>query len=185
MTTHMADWGHRDNILGESHGAVNIGIAWNEKRVAFVQHFEGGAVTARSGPTISRNGILSLELVKRERGINIAEVVSVYYDPLPTRMSVAQIERLDSYCVGGGQTARCGDSVIDILKPLDAGWSYTDLSRTDVVAETWEETNNSFSFSADVSGLIHRSGVYTIIVWRDSGGDWISEQLMELSVFVR
>ena len=38
-----ADWGHRDNILRESHRAVNIGIASNGRRVTFVQHFEGGA----------------------------------------------------------------------------------------------------------------------------------------------
>ena len=179
-----ANWGHRDNILRESHRAVNLGISWNKKRMAFVQHFEGGAVNARSGPTLSRNGILSLELVKRERGIEIAGVVSVYYDPPPTRMSLAQIERLDSYCVGGGQTTNCGDSVIDILPPLDAGWSYTDLTHTAIVADAWEETNSSFSFSADVSNFDHRPGVYTVIVWRDTGGDWISEQLLELSIFV-
>ena len=179
-----ADWGHRDNILGESHRAVSIGIFWNKKRIAFVQHFEGGAVTRRSGPTISRNGILRLELVKRERGIEIAEVVSVYYDPPPTRMSVEQIERLDSYCVGGGQTTRCGDPVIDILKPPDPGWYYSDLSSTDVVADLWEETNSEFIFSADVSMFDHRPGVYTVIVWRDTGGNRLSEQLVELSVFV-
>ena len=79
-----------------------------------MQHFEGGAVTARSGPTLSRDGVLSLELVKREWGIDIGQVVSVYYDPTPVRMSVAQIERLDSYCVGGGQTTRCGAPVIRV-----------------------------------------------------------------------
>ena len=77
-----ANWGHRDNILGESHRAVSIGIFWNKKRIAFVQHFEGGAVTRRSGPTLSRNGILSLELAKQERGIEIGQVVSVYYDTI-------------------------------------------------------------------------------------------------------
>ena len=41
-----ADWGHRDNILGETHRAVNIGIAFNGKRTTFVQHFEGGEVEA-------------------------------------------------------------------------------------------------------------------------------------------
>ena len=180
-----AEWGHRDNILKESHRAVNIGIFWNKKRVAFVQHFEGGAVAAQSGPTLTRNGTLSLELVKRERGIDIGQVVSIYYDPTPVRMSVAQIDRLDSYCVGGGQTTRCGDSVIDILEPPEPGWSYKDLQRTNVIADSWTETDNSFSFSADVSSLVQKPGVYTVIVWRDTGGGLLSEQLIELSVFVR
>ena len=168
-----ADWGHRDNILRESHRAVNIGIAWNEKRVAFVQHFEGGAAIAVSGPTISRNGVLSLELVKRERGIDIGQVVSVYYDPLPLRMSVVQIERLDSYCVGGGQTTRCGDPVIRILKPPGANRYYSNLDHNEVVANSWEETDSSFSFSADISNLDNRPGVYTVIVWRNTGGGWV------------
>ena len=180
-----SDWGHRNNILRESHRAVNIGIAWSKKRVAFVQHLEGGAVAAQSGPTITRNGTLSLELVKRERGIDIGQVVSVYYDPTPVRMSVAQIERLDSYCVGGGQTTRCGESVIDIFEPPEPGWSYTDLQRTDIIADSWTETDNSFSFSADVSSFVQKPGVYTVIVWRDTGEDLLSEQLIELSVFVR
>ena len=44
-----ADWGHRDNILRESHRAVNIGIASNGRRTTFIQHFEGGAIEA-DGP---------------------------------------------------------------------------------------------------------------------------------------
>ena len=180
-----ADWGHRDNILGEGHRAVNIGIFWNKKRVAFVQHFEGGAVTARSGPTLSRDGVLSLELVKREWGIDIGQVVSVYYDPTPVRMSVAQIERLDSYCVGGGQTTRCGDPVIRVLRPPGANRYYSNLDHNDVVSDSWTETDDSFSFSADVNRLVQRPGVYTVTIWRDTGGATFSEQLMALSVFVR
>ena len=180
-----ADWGHRDNILRESHRAVNIGIAWNEKRMAFVQHFEGGAATVRSRPTLSRNGILSLELVKRERGIDIARVVSVYYDPTPTRMTVSQIGRLDSYCVGGGQTIRCGDPVIRVLRPPGVNRYYTNLDDNEVVADSWTETDSEFSFSADVSGLTQKPGVYTVTVWRDTGERLLSEKLIQLSVFVR
>ena len=181
----QSNWGHRDNILRESHRAVNIGIAWNKKRVMFVQHFEGGAATARSGPTLTQSGILSLELAKRERGIDIGQVVSIYYDPTPVQMSVAQIERLDSYCVGGGQTTRCGDPVIRILEPPEPGWHYSSLDGNEVVADSWSETDERFSFSADVSGLIQKPGVYTVTVWRDTGGGFLSEQLIELSVFVR
>ena len=180
-----SDWGHRDNILGESHRAVSIGIFWNKKRVAFVQHFEGGAVAAQSGPTLTDNGTLSLELLKRERGIDIGQVVSVYYDPTPVQMSVAQLERLDSYCVGGGQTTKCGDPVIRVLKPPEGNRYYSNLDHNEVVADSWTETDSGFSFSADVSGLVQKPGVYTVIVWRDTGGGFLSEQLIGLSVFVR
>ena len=97
-----ADWGHRDNILGESHRAVNIGVASNGRRVTFVQHFEGGAVEADGPPVLNANGVLSLSLTKREAGIAIGGLASIYYDPPPTPKTPSQIDALDSYCLGGG-----------------------------------------------------------------------------------
>ena len=82
-----ADWGHRDNILGETHRFVNIGIAWNSRRVVFVQHFEGGAVTANAPPSLDENGVLRLSVTKNETGIRIGGVVSIYYDPPPMPVS--------------------------------------------------------------------------------------------------
>ena len=100
------------------------------------------------------------------------------------RMSVKQIDALDSYCVGGGQTTRCGESVVDVLKPPGANRHYTDLDHNDIVADAWIETDSSFRFSADVSEFVRRRGVYTVVVWRDTGEVWLSERLVELSVFV-
>ncbi len=31
---------------------------------------------------------------------------------------------------------------------------------------------------------MHRPGVYTVVVWRDSSSGWLSEALVELSLFV-
>ena len=179
-----SDWGHRDNILMESHRVVNLGIAWNKKRVTFVQHFEGGAVTALSGPSLTRDGVLDMELVKQEPDIDIGQVVSLYYDLTPVRMSVEQLEALDSYCVGGGQTTRCGEPVVRVLKPPGANRYYSDLDHNEIVADAWIETDSGFRFSADVSRFVQRPGVYTVIVWRDTGEARLSEQLVELSVFV-
>ena len=78
-----ADWGHRDNILGESHRAVNIGVAFNGRRTTFIQHFEGGVVEADGPPVLSASGVLSFSLVKRETGTAIGGVVSIAYDPHP------------------------------------------------------------------------------------------------------
>ena len=41
-----SDRARRDRILGRGHRKVNIGIAWNDRRVVLVQHFEGGAAEA-------------------------------------------------------------------------------------------------------------------------------------------
>ena len=53
------------------------------------------------------------------------------------------------------------------------------------MALSWLETNDKFMFKADVGGLMQTPGVYTVVVWRDTGGVWLEEVLVELSVFVK
>ena len=177
-----ADWGHRDNILDEGHRAVNIGIAYNKRRVVFVQHFEGGDVVADGPPSLASDGTLSFSLSKKRAGTDIGGEVTIYYDPPPTPMTAAEIDALDSYCIGGGASGRCGDSIADVVEPLPPDWYYSDLPAQAVIADEWVETETSFSFRASVSHLLNRAGVYTVVVWRDSGGDRLEDVLVELSV---
>ena len=179
-----ADWGHRDNILRETHRAVNIGIAWNNRRVTFIQHFEGGAVTADAPPSLEDGRILSLAVTKNETGIRIGGLVSVYYDPPPIPVSRELNDSLDSYCIGGGATTNCPRSAIRILDPPGAGYYYSSLDSNEVVASSWRETTTSFSFSVDVGRLMEDPGVYTVMLWRDEGGSQFTESLLSLSVFV-
>ena len=178
-----ADWGHRDNILTEGHLAVNIGIASNGKRVTFIQHFEGGKVEAVHSPTLAGDGTFSLSLRKNRQGIEIGRVAAIFYDPLPVVMTPEEIDALDSYCVGGGATTRCGDPVIRILSPPGAGRYYAQLDANEVVADVWEQDEDSFRVSANIGHLVTKPGVYTVILWRDSGTSRLSEQLLELSIF--
>ena len=180
-----SDWGHRDNILREGHRAVSIGIASNGRMLAFVQHFEGGDVEADAPPILTSGGVLSLSLVKKRAGVHIAPIVAIYYDPPPTPKTPEQISAIRSYCTGGGFSTRCGDPVARVLEPLPSGWYYTDIDDTDVVADQWTETEDSFSFSADLGGLVAKAGVYTLAVWRDSDTGRFSEVLLELSVVRR
>ena len=180
-----ADWGHRDNILGSSHRAVNIGIASNGRRMTFIQHFEGGAVEAHGPPVLNANGVLSFSLTKLEARVAIGGVVSISYDPPPTPKSPKQIDALDSYCVGGGFTPNWPDSdAVTILEPPGAGYHYSNLDSNEVVASNWTETTDAFSFAANVGRLMQRPGVYTVIIWRDNSGGYLSERLVELSLFV-
>ena len=177
-----ANWGHRDNILDPNHRAVNIGIAWNKRRVTFIQHFEGGDVQANSAPMLSPEGLLTVSINKHAPGIKIGGLVSVYFDPVPVPMTARQIDALDSYCVGGGQTTRCGDPVIRILDPPPPGSFYSNLDANEVVADAWVETDGSFSFTASVGHLVTYSGVYTVTLWRDYGTNWFDEILVQLIV---
>ena len=179
-----ADWGHRDNILRESHRAVSIGVASNGRRMTFVQHFEGGAVLAHGPPEISDNNVLSFSMDKVEGGVQVGGVVTIYYDPLPTPKTPQQIDSLKSYCTGGGFTTSCGDPVARILEPPGAGYHYTDLDPNEIVANTWVDTDDNFRFEVNVRGLMRLPGVYTVTVWRDTGGVRFEEVLVRLSLFV-
>ena len=176
-----SDWGHRDNILGETHRAVNIGIAFNGKRVTFIQHFEGGDVEVDGPPILTSNGTLTLSLSKPNGDVKIAPTVAIFYDPTPTPKTPEQIDALDSYCIGGGFSTKCGDPVARVIKPAPPGSYYSNLPGNTVIADEWVETENSFSFRASLRNMMNKSGVYTVMVWRDSDSDRLSEVLLELS----
>ena len=179
-----ADWGHRDNILRPTHRSVNLGIAWNGRLLTFAQHFEGGDVEG-SGLELTRGGSLSLSLKKRTPGTELANVVSVYYDPLPEPRSPVEIGELDRYCVGGGFTTECPQPVISVLAPPGPGRVYRDLGADEIVASVWRETPLDFELRVELGALVQQPGVYTVQVWRDSGRSMLTEPLLQLSVFQR
>ena len=185
-----SNWGHRDTIIESTHRVVNIGIGFNGLQLYFVQHFEGGKVRADGLPTLTSNGNLTLSLTKAEQGIRISSpsdgsgsVVGVYHEPLPTPKTPAQIAGLGRYCVGGGFTERCGDVAFRILEPLADGWEYTGLADNEIVASRWRETSDGFELRARLGSLT--PGVYTINVWQNDGGDRLTEELLQLSVYLR
>ena len=180
-----ADWGHRDNILGKTHRAVNIGIGFNGRRITFVQHFEGGAAQADGPPILDQNGDLCLSINKREVGISVGNVISIAYDPPPTPKTPQQIGALNRYCTGGGFTIHCPEFVTArIMEPPPPGQHYTNLNTNEVVARRWIDSYSHFTMMARMGSLLKKPGVYTVIVWRDDGKEWLSEQLIALSLFV-
>ncbi len=181
-----ADWGHRDNILGNTHRFVNIGIAWDGRRTVLAQQFEGGDAVANGRPALSADGTLSFRLTKVARDIEVGDLVTVYYDPPPSPKTPAQIDTLDSYCIGGGFTTACDhEPVARILETLGPGFYYPNLDPNEVVADSWSQSSTSFEFTASLGSRATRPGVYTVMVWRDSGSPLFSEFLVALSAVQR
>ncbi len=178
-----ADWGHRDNILGNTHRFVNIGIAWDGRRTALAQHFEGGDVVANGRPALSADGTLSFRLTKVAEDIEVGALVTVFYDPPPSPKTPAQIDALDRYCIGGGLTAACDHKpVARILEPPGPAFYYPKLDPNEVVADSWSQSSTSFEFTASLGSRATRPGVYTVMVWQDSGSPFLSDVLVALSV---
>ncbi len=177
-----SDWGHRDAILDENHRAVNIGVGFDGRQVVFVQHFEGGDAQVLARPSLSGDGLLSLVLLKNQAGLDVAPSVTLYHDPPPVPMSPEEIRALRSYCIGGGSTTRCGEAVAEVLKPLDAGQRYSGLEGNEVVADVWDEDEQSLTVIANLGDLVAEPGVYTVVVWRESGTTRIEDQLVALTL---
>ncbi len=175
-----SNWGHRDNILQVSHRAVSIGIASNDRQVAFVQHFEGGHVLAVERPSISA-GVLTLDLKKVTYLDSVFPVIGVFVDPIPTPKTSAEISFLRSYCPGGGFVETCNSDVFArILQPAPPDQYYIDLLSNEIEASIWEETEEGLTVEADLSGLITGDAVYTVAVWAD-GEDESGEMLLLLT----
>jgi hypothetical protein len=177
-----SDWGHRDNILRPYHQYVNIGIAWNDWFVAFVQHFESRRVDLLAEPSLV-DGRLSLAFQLTDPEYDEAgQVLSIYHDPTPDSHTAQELntEGPRSYCLGGGFTSECPDTAGTVLRPPRLGFRYTDLDETDVVAEEWTVDGREYRIEADVSGILRTPGVYTVVVWSEDH----SVPLLERSFFI-
>jgi uncharacterized protein YkwD len=163
-----ADWGHRDTIINPTYDTVNIGVAHSEWGTAFIQHFEYVGLDYVEEPQIDGG---QLRFTARIRGDDEVDSVSVYYDPPPERRTAEDIGQLTAYCTGGGFTDQCDgiEPVFRVLVPPEIKWgegyTYADLDPNDLVAQTWDQNGQQLEVGVDVSGLVTKSGVYTLLVW--------------------
>lgn len=164
-----SDWGHRDTIINPDYDTVHIGIAFTDRHVAYYQHFEYTRLAYRSLPTLE-SGILHLHV--QPLGTYGIGLVAIYYDPPPTPKRPEDISRLTAYCAGGGFTDKCEsvEPVVTVLEPPPEGSYYLDLDTRDVIAHLWNlHQDESVAIEADLSNLVSREGVYTVIIFSDSG----------------
>ena len=177
--TLMGSPGHRRNILDPAHQTLNIGIAYNGWRYTFAQIFGGGAAEVDAPLSLSSSGVLTLSLVKRETGVRIHSPASVYYTPPNAPLTPSQIDLLNGgACINGvGFVGKCGNPVALIIEPAGPNASYSNLSPSYVVANRWNETSGAFSFTAPLGSRATKSGIYTVVVFRDN-----DDVLIKLSV---
>lgn len=176
-----SDWGHRDNILDPAHRKVNIGIAYSDRFLALVQHFEGGDVTAPVLPTFDGT-ILRIRADINRDGLRMFPTVEVHYEPLPVARTAEEIEQFTSYCVGGGFSAECGVPIARIVPPPQPGNRYLNLPDNVIVARTWIVSGGDIEIVADLGTLASRPGVYTSSLYEDDGNAVSGNLTLQLSV---
>jgi hypothetical protein len=151
-----SNWGHRDTILNKWHKRVNLGIAYDNKRVALVQQFEGDYVEFTLPPALSGN-ILSMSGKTNLGSINN---VIISYDGLPQPLTPDELLYALPHSYSLGAVAGF------IVPPPPPGQYYTDLSPDAILAGTWETGQDGrFAIQADISKFLTRGpGVYTVSI---------------------
>lgn len=164
-----SNWGHRDNILNKWHKKVNIGIAYDQHRLALIQQFEGDYIMFTTLPSLA-GGILSVAGKVAGGTVNS---VALYYDPLPQPLTQQQLlTGPHSYGLGvdAGYIIPHGYSM--------TGMDYVNATRFDAGPD------GSFAVEADVTSLLKKgNGVYTVVVWGKLANE--SVNLTNYSIFVQ
>ena len=167
------NWGHRDNIITADHQLMNLGIAYDGKRVAFAQHFQQQWIDFSQLPTLSRSRLTLSGDADTETGA--VRGISIFHDEPPeplTGLELGQKPKFDS--IGPGEP------ILSVLPPPPPGSFCPDLDSSTVFAETWETQGNGFIIVASVGPLGLMPGVYTIILWAEE----LTGPLTRYSIFV-
>jgi|WetSurMetagenome_2_1015567.scaffolds.fasta_scaffold256603_2 uncharacterized protein YkwD len=148
--------GHRKNILNQLHKKVNLGIAYDSKRLALVQQFEGDYIEYALPPALNGN-IFTVSGRLLEGRITS---IQICFDELPKPLTPYELaSRMNgSYSLG--------DQVGYIIPPLPQNRYYTLMPPNSVVADQWRlSSSGQFIIKADIGKILSRGkGVYTIVL---------------------
>jgi len=166
------DNGHRDNILDQTHNRVSLGISYNETTgtVYLVEDFEDSYLQLNQ-PVQSSPG--QIQIVGTGSTETPISQIVVYYDPIPTPMTIQQLDATFAYDPG--------TFVGGVLPPCNAGCEYFP-NAVNVYATTWETTSDSVDFSFSMANFFVADGpgVYTIYVLTGSS---TADAMLTYSVF--
>jgi len=174
-----ANWGHRDSIVNKWARKVSLGIVYDDRRVAFVEQFEGQFVEYFIPPTLSGSVLfLSGRITSPDITVNN---ISIAFDALPQTLTNSQLVNDATYTDGYS----LGNRVNFIISTPPPGQSYGNLPAEAIQAARWDiSQSGQFSIQADISRSLSRGkGVYTIVIVGAVGGE--SVNLTNFSIFVR
>jgi len=141
----MESPGHRENILQPSHTHVGIGIGYNPAKgeVRIAQEFVDRYVALDPVPESVRPGE-SVEISGRILSGISSPLINLAYEPFPTPMSVAELNRTSTYA-----------SRAEIFQALNPRMDGDRFSATIRLGES------------------DKPGLYHVRVWADQGGEYI------------
>jgi uncharacterized protein YkwD len=169
-----SNWGHRDNILYKLHQKVNIGLAFDKKRLALVQQFEGNYVDYYQPPAIAGNSLILSGKISLGELSNI----SICHDNSPQAITGSDLIN------GPYHSYDLGNRLGYVISPPPPGQYYKNLPDEAIQAKKWHTTQSGqFIIEADISPILAAGkGVYTIVIVTEVNGENIN--LSNYSIFI-
>lgn len=159
---------HRKNILDPHHTHVGIGVAYSKAGLRMIQIFARRYVSLEPIPT-KQGPSSSVQLKGKvlEPGLDL-QAISVFYEPLPEEMSLAQLMGTYSYALPADEKI--------YRTRLPSIMRYADGTRGSV-----EVRGRSFSQTISIPS---RKGVYTLVVWLEKENEVRGFTATNATVFV-
>ncbi|MGI0026616.1 MAG: CAP domain-containing protein [Nitrosopumilaceae archaeon] len=155
-----SNWGHRDNILDRHRTHVSLGIAYDDYAFVVVQNFENNYIDFSNSIT-EKNGTVHFSGTLKTGAI---EQIGIYYDELPNSVIYEQNKHRTSYSLG--------DQIGVVVKPpLPNEYYQQPIGYSLIVANQWVNQSGSNNISFNMSPIMNKQGVYTIVVLIDDNGD--------------
>ena len=180
----MDDPTYRENVLDPLYRTANIGVASGNGGIMVVHHFEAMPAGMVEEPRISGDALsfaLSTDAAFEDYS------VSLYYDPLPRRLSVGQVSHTHCYDYGvpilditrasAGTEVRMTGRCVDPYGhppqlPAPVNWAHAEQMRADarltgaadpyevpaMRATEWSASDGSFKLAANVSVALDKFG---------------------------
>jgi len=180
-------WGHRDNILDPNHTNVNFGIAFDNNRFYFVEHFENNIISWHAAKLVGSELHLSGSL---PASYSLSQIL-VYTDPSPVTLTTNDLDGRAPYNLGHYDSG----TLAGIMAPkLSPGYYYPECSTDKIEIQSNNEKNcidyttfeNRGNAASEMDMIVNvskwmGSGIHTIYIQlKKANGDETSSSSLTL-----
>jgi hypothetical protein len=122
-----------------------------------VQNFENNYIQFEK-PLTQDNRHIRISGIQLKNNNNTLDSIGVYYDDIPSKMVYEQNKDKTSY--------ELGTFIASVVKPPPLLFHYKQPSNyTLIQADKWSQNGQSLDVSFDLSPILNKKGVYTMIVY--------------------
>ncbi|NHH97954.1 hypothetical protein DYY66_1262 [Candidatus Nitrosotalea sp. FS] len=169
----LSNWGHRDNILDPNHTHVNIGIAYNQDRFYFVEHFENNLIDWQKIDLVDQH---QLELTGTLPVGYSFDSIDIYSDPSPQSLNKLDLDEKSPYNAGHYDEGTISGEIVKAL-PLESYYQECSTGKIEVTFDDGQKNcvdyvtfdnkskySNGIDITVDLSKWGGQDSLHTIYV---------------------